>query len=131
MKILRFGMPLLLGKVRRYLMVRFRPDTIARRTAMRRGECHRCAICCQLLYRCPMLSKDNLCSIYHSALRPAVCQHFPLDDRDVRDVARLGVGCGYVFPCHAEEHIPNKELTNLTQCPQTNPALVELEPRCP
>jgi len=117
----RFSLPLLLGKVRRFLMVRFRPNTIAQRAALRQGDCHRCAICCELLYRCPMLSKDNLCMVYHSPLRPAVCQHFPLDDRDLRDVARLGrgIGCGYAFVRQIEGH-PVAERTKEA-----------LEPRCP
>ncbi|MBF0421774.1 MAG: hypothetical protein HQL73_02155 [Magnetococcales bacterium] len=131
MNIRRFSMPLLLGKVRRFLMVRFRPNIIAQRALLRQGECHRCAICCQLLYRCPMLSKDNLCMIYHSTLRPTVCQHFPLDHRDLNDVARMGVGCGYVFPRQSGERTASQDLANLPQRQKPSSPLGELEPRCP
>ncbi|MBF0132601.1 MAG: hypothetical protein HQL75_08450 [Magnetococcales bacterium] len=127
MNVHRFSMPLLLGKIRRFLIMRFRPNTLAQRMALRQGGCHRCAICCQLLYRCPMLSKDNLCMIYESALRPSVCQHFPFDKRDLDDVARVGgdVGCGYAFVRVPEEHTP-LELTGPQTCPGVNASLREL-----
>lgn len=127
MNVPRFSIPLLLGKIRRFLIMRLRPNTIAQRMALRQGGCNRCAICCQLLYRCPMLSKDNLCMIYESPLRPSVCQHFPFDNRDLDDVARMGsdIGCGYAFVRVSEGHIP-LELTGPQTCPSANTSLGEL-----
>ncbi|MBF0108875.1 MAG: hypothetical protein HQL76_06855 [Magnetococcales bacterium] len=129
MNIHRFSLALLLGKVRRFLVVRFRPNTLARMAALRQGGCNRCAVCCQLLYRCPMLSKNNLCMIYHSPLRPTVCQHFPLDDRDLRDVARqgLGSGCSYVFAERVEE-LPFGERNHPELCSRHGPSLKTLKP---
>lgn len=61
----------------------------------REGQCNRCGLCCQLIYKCPFLGKDvdNLpyCRVYGD-LRPANCGNYPFDKVD----AEID-GCGYKF----------------------------------
>gem|GEM_PF-3714527 len=73
-----------------------------------------------------MLSKDNLCMIYHSSLRPTVCRHFPLDQKDLNDVVRWGgsIDCGYAFPRQAEEHV-HQELSAQPPCPNAQASLAK------
>jgi hypothetical protein len=51
----------------------------------RKGECHRCGLCCELIYRCPFLGRDSrnlpYCRIYGD-LRPANCRNYPFDAVD-------------------------------------------------
>jgi hypothetical protein len=93
---------LLAGKVRRQFLVAFRPAYVARKAAERRGECSQCGSCCVLACRCPFLNRQQLCTVYHSVLRPRVCVVFPLDERDLRDVyVSSGRVCGYHFEATA------------------------------
>ncbi len=51
----------------------------------RKGECHRCGRCCELVIKCPFLGKDAedlpYCRIY-GELRPANCRIYPFDAID-------------------------------------------------
>lgn len=73
-------------KARRFYLGTFRPEYIEQSiAAKRKGECHRCGLCCQLVYKCPFLGKDaqNLpyCRIYGD-LRPTNCRTYPFDEID-------------------------------------------------
>lgn len=85
-----------LRKLRRFYLGTFRKDYIAKAIQeTRQGDCHRCGLCCELIYRCPFLGKDgqNLpyCRIYGD-LRPTNCRSYPFDSTD-HEVD----GCGYSF----------------------------------
>jgi hypothetical protein len=84
---------LMLGKLRRTWLTTFRPGYVRAEEAHRRGTCLQCGKCCRLAFRCPMLTRDNRCRIYHLA-RTASCRLFPLDSRDLREVQGE---CGYYF----------------------------------
>jgi hypothetical protein len=73
-------------RVRRFYYGVFRADYIKANVAARReGECHRCGLCCQLVYKCPFLGKDAdqlpYCRIYGD-LRPTNCHSYPFDKVD-------------------------------------------------
>ena len=72
------------GKVRRFLLSRFRTDYVRAQAKRRRGECRRCGDCCRISFRCPFLKGGNSCIIYER--RPLPCRIFPADERDLRDV---------------------------------------------
>ena len=83
-------------KFRRFYLGTFRPEYIQKAIEeTREGECHRCGLCCQLIYKCPFLGKDaqNLpyCRVYGD-LRPANCMNYPFDIQDA-EIDR----CGYSF----------------------------------
>lgn len=85
-----------LRKSRRAYLGTFRKDYIATAIAeTRQGECHRCGLCCELIYKCPFLGRDaqNLpyCRVYGD-LRPANCRNYPFDASD----SEIDT-CGYVF----------------------------------
>lgn len=76
----------LLRKFRRFYLGTFKKDYIAANIAANReGDCHRCGLCCELIYRCPFLGKDAqklpYCRIY-GELRPANCRNYPFDAID-------------------------------------------------
>jgi hypothetical protein len=86
----------ILRKGRRFYLGTFKPDYIAKSIeAEREGECHRCGLCCELVYKCPFLGRDgqNLpyCRIYGD-LRPTNCHSFPFDVIDAEIES-----CGYTF----------------------------------
>ena len=86
----------LLRKMRRFYLGTFRPEVIQKAIAeTRQGECHRCGLCCELIYKCPFLGRDgqNLpyCRIY-GELRPANCRNYPFDATDYEIDS-----CGYTF----------------------------------
>ena len=101
---------LLYGKLRRFLLALFRKEQIQVGLSNREGECNQCAKCCELVFRCPFLSKENLCKIYNSGVRPATCGYFPIDPRDLADV-RLSseVECSYWFKPLPEIVVSNPE----------------------
>jgi hypothetical protein len=75
-----------LRKLRRFYLGTFRQDYIQQAIKdTRQGECHRCGLCCELIYKCPFLGRDgqNLpyCRIYGD-LRPANCRNYPFDAVD-------------------------------------------------
>jgi len=85
-----------LRKARRSYLGTFYPEYIEKAIAeTREGECHRCGMCCQLIYKCPFLGRDaqNLpyCRVYGD-LRPTNCKTYPFDQSD-SEIAT----CGYTF----------------------------------
>jgi len=84
------------GKFRRFYLVHFRKGYKRRQLLLRRGECRQCGTCCTLLFSCPMLTRQGLCFIY-GRCRPQVCKVFPIDQRDIDEVALCGGECSYRF----------------------------------
>ncbi len=85
-----------LRKVRRFYLGTFHPGYIEKAIAdTREGDCHRCGLCCELIYKCPFLGRDgqNLpyCRVYGD-LRPANCRNYPFDAKD----SEIDT-CGYTF----------------------------------
>jgi len=85
-----------LRKWRRFILGTFRPEIVQKSIAeTRQGECHRCGLCCELIYKCPFLGRDSqnlsYCRIYGD-LRPANCSNYPFDVTD----AEIDT-CGYSF----------------------------------
>jgi hypothetical protein len=83
-------------KFRRLYLGVFRKDYVAQSIAAnRQGDCHRCGLCCQLIYKCTFLGKDGqglpYCRIYGD-LRPTNCRTYPFDSID-SEVDR----CGFKF----------------------------------
>src|SRR4051812_25772276 len=96
-----------LRKWRRFFLGNFRKDYIQKSIAeTRQGECHRCGLCCELIYKCPFLGKDSknlpYCRIY-GELRPANCRNYPFDlaDSEIK-------GCGYTFKSPVSQ-LPTKD----------------------
>jgi len=87
---------ILLGKIRRLFAVHCRKGYLNRQLSARLGDCHQCGTCCNFSIACPMLTKDKLCRVYGS-FRPKACRVFPLDQKDIDDVAACGGVCGYRF----------------------------------
>lgn len=86
----------LMGKFRRIYLVYFRKAYVKRQLALRKGECLQCAQCCSFVFACPMLEREGLCRIY-SKFRLEMCKSFPIDQRDIDEVALRGGTCGYFF----------------------------------
>ncbi len=86
----------LMGKLRRFYLVYFRKEYVRRQLALRKGECHQCARCCSFVFACPMLTRQRLCRTYNR-FRLEMCKSFPIDQRDIDEVARCGATCGYRF----------------------------------
>ena len=85
-----------LRKLRRSYLGMFKPEYIQKAIAeTREGECHRCGLCCELIYKCPFLGKDAhqlpYCRVYGD-LRPTNCMTYPFDTKDA-EIDR----CGYSF----------------------------------
>ncbi len=95
MKMKRFVIHII-GKIRRFCLIHFKKDYIQSQQKLRRGQCLQCARCCSLAFRCPLLTKENLCLTYMKG-RPDVCKLFVIDQRDIDDVAAAGGQCGYWF----------------------------------
>ncbi len=85
-----------IGKVRRFLLVHFRQDYVQHQLKSRGGTCRQCGTCCNLLFTCPMLTKDGRCFAYGTC-RPEACKVFPIDQRDIAEVKLCGHHCGYRF----------------------------------
>ncbi len=85
-----------IGKTRRLWMVHFRKEYVQRQLIVRGGDCRQCGACCNLLFTCPMLTKQRRCHIY-GYCRPLVCKVFPIDQRDIDEVTICGGHCGYRF----------------------------------
>jgi hypothetical protein len=86
----------LMGKFRRFYLVYFRKGYVQRQLKLRKGECHQCGRCCSFLFVCPMLTEQRLCRIYRKG-RLEICRVFPIDERDVNEVALHEGTCGYFF----------------------------------
>jgi hypothetical protein len=85
-----------LRKFRRFFIGTFRPGYIEQAIQdTREGDCHRCGLCCELIYKCPFLGRDSqnlpYCRIYGD-LRPANCRNYPFDAIDSEIET-----CGYTF----------------------------------
>lgn len=83
-------------KLRRMYLGIFKPEYIQKSIAdTRKGDCHRCGLCCELIFKCPFLGRDgqNLpyCRIYGD-LRPTNCRTYPFDVID----SEIDT-CGYKF----------------------------------
>src|SRR5512136_2762431 len=85
-----------MGKLRRFYFVYFRKEYVKRQLSLRKGECHQCARCCSFVFHCPMLTQGQLCRTYDK-FRLEMCKTFPIDQRDIDEVARCGGTCGYRF----------------------------------
>lgn len=86
----------MLRKFRRFYLGTFHKDYIEKSIReARTGECHRCGLCCELIYKCPFLGRDSqnlpYCRVYGD-LRPANCRNYPFDavDSEVEQ-------CGFRF----------------------------------
>ncbi len=86
----------LMGKLRRFYLVYFRKEYVRKQLALRKGECHQCARCCSFVFVCPMLTQQRVCRTYNK-FRLEMCKSFPIDQRDIDEVARCGGTCGYRF----------------------------------
>ena len=86
----------LIGKFRRISLVYFGKAYMAARLEEREGACRQCGTCCKFLFYCPMLTKEKRCLIYNSC-RSQVCRVFPIDQRDIDEVALDGGRCGFRF----------------------------------
>ena len=84
------------GKLRRFFIVHFRKNYLERQLRSRRGDCLQCGVCCNFSLPCPMLTKRRLCLVY-GVCRPKACRVFPIDQKDLDDVAACGGVCGYRF----------------------------------
>ena len=84
------------GKIRRFLLLRFRQNYVTEQIELRQGECNQCGNCCEILFKCPFLIKNEtggtLCSIYEN--RPKQCDAFPIDEKCLSDV---NFDCTYTF----------------------------------
>jgi len=84
------------GKVKRFWLVHFQKEYVQRQLSHRQGACSQCGTCCKMLFTCPLLTKQRSCLCY-GACRPQSCKVFPIDQRDIDEVALCGGQCGYSF----------------------------------
>ena len=89
------------GTYRRMHLYWFRGDYIKRQAARRQGDCNRCGLCCQLVFKCQHLRYENglaSCGRYHN--RPPNCSNFPINQADLDDVRRIAphASCSFSFP---------------------------------
>ena len=103
------------GKIRRFLLIHFRKPYVVQETGRRQGECNQCGNCCQILFRCPFLVKQedgtSLCSIYEN--RPNQCDAFPINEKCM---AEVDFDCSYTFTAVQPELIyPIKSVDSLHQ----------------
>jgi len=82
----------LFGKIRRFYLVKFRPNYVRKSLEKRKGQCRRCGHCCSIAFRCPHLKEGNECAIYEH--RYEQCALFPIDWRDIK---YLSDTCGHYF----------------------------------
>lgn len=84
------------GKLRRLGLAHFQKTYVLEQRAARQGACRQCGTCCNLLFTCPRLTKRSHCLAYGTC-RPQVCRIFPIDQRDIQEVALYGARCGFYF----------------------------------
>ncbi len=82
--------------MRRFWLVHTRKNFVKAQLAARQGECQRCGTCCNLLFTCPMLTKEGRCLAYGTC-RPEACKVFPIEQRDIEEAKLAGGKCGYRF----------------------------------
>jgi hypothetical protein len=84
------------GKLRRFVLSNFQKQEVIEALSLRRGECNRCGACCEILFKCPFLKKQNdgttSCGIYED--RPNQCRLYPIQKRDLDEVRGT---CSYYF----------------------------------
>jgi hypothetical protein len=92
------------GTPRRFFTTWLFPKYVEQSIAMRRGDCNRCGLCCQLVVKCVFLRYENglaACGQYEN--RPPNCSKFPMNQADIDEVNRIAphAPCGYSFapPC--------------------------------
>ncbi|NOX32138.1 MAG: hypothetical protein GXP56_00150 [Deltaproteobacteria bacterium] len=85
-----------IGKSRRLWQVHFRKEYVRTQLAGRQGNCAQCGTCCNLLFTCPMLTKQGRCFAYGTC-RPQACKVFPINQRDIDEIKLCGGQCGYYF----------------------------------
>jgi len=110
----------LMGKLRRFYLVYFRKEYVKKQLASRKGECLQCAQCCSFVFVCPMLTRRSTCRTYNK-FRLEMCKSFPIDQRDIDEVARRGGTCGYRFekqsfhrpPSHSTQRNLLKQIEDL------------------
>lgn len=81
------------GQTRRICYNYLRKRYVTEQLEKREGNCRQCGKCCSLVFRCPFLTREGKCIIYHKG-RPRHCTTFPLDTNDLRDIEGE---CGYSF----------------------------------
>ncbi len=84
------------GKSRRFILAHFHKKYVLQQRSSRAGSCRQCGTCCKLLITCPRLTKQSNCFAYGTC-RPEVCKIFPIDQRDIEEVALCGGQCGFDF----------------------------------
>ncbi|WP_338669067.1 hypothetical protein [Pseudodesulfovibrio methanolicus] len=84
------------GKARRFYLVHFRKDYVRAQLRAREGACRQCGFCCNMLFTCPLLTREGRCVAY-GVCRPRSCRVFPIDQRDIDEVGKCGARCGYRF----------------------------------
>ncbi len=87
----------IMSKLWRFYLAHFSKTYVLNQLSRRAGECRQCGTCCVLGVPCPLLTRDKLCAVYGKC-RPQVCRVFPIDQRDIDEVAAHGCRCGYYFP---------------------------------
>ncbi|HVG39003.1 MAG TPA: YkgJ family cysteine cluster protein [Pyrinomonadaceae bacterium] len=84
------------GKLRRFVLSNFQKQEVIESLSLRRGECNRCGACCEILFKCPFLKKQDdgstSCGIYED--RPNQCRLYPIEKRDLAEVRGT---CSYYF----------------------------------
>ena len=109
------------GKIRRYVLVRFRPDYVEQQAQLRQGECNQCGNCCEILFKCPFLVRGEdgagVCSIYED--RPGQCAAFPVDEACLAEVD---------FDCTFEFSDPGDLLVTIEQAGEADNGTPELAP---
>jgi len=84
------------GKLRRLALVHCKKKYVHQQLSARRGTCRQCGTCCNLLFTCPMLTKQGPCLVYGTC-RPQACKVFPIDQRDIDEVKLCNGQCGFHF----------------------------------
>jgi hypothetical protein len=85
-----------IGKLRRLWLVHCQKEYVQSQLAVRHGRCSQCGTCCNLLFTCPVLTKQGRCFAYGTC-RPQACKVFPIDQRDIDEIKLCGGQCGYYF----------------------------------
>ena len=102
------------GKIRRYVLVHFKPDYVRQQKGLRQGECNQCGNCCEILFKCPFLLREEdgaaICSIYDD--RPGQCAAFPIDDACLEEV---DFDCTFEFSGSDDTLVVIEEPTRIEQ----------------
>lgn len=89
---------LMKGKIRRMGLIKIYPKYVKNQIDKRKGFCAQCGSCCKLGLHCPFHMRNDLCRVYFSWFRPDSCIEFPIDERDIKDIALAsGNKCSYYW----------------------------------